>query len=141
MNKLLISGHLGDDPWVNDAENYVSLSVAMRAEKYEDGEVVEDTVWVSAYFIGEGVTKTIDKHFRKGSGIELVGEIENHEYENKNGDTVKTWRMKCRDFGFPPGKGDGDSSKSSKKKTATKKKAKKKTAKKAAAKKSEDKPF
>ncbi len=52
----------------------------------------------------------IDKFFRKGSEIMVVGEGQIHSYEDKNGNKRKSYSVVVQDFDFCGSKKDSSSS-------------------------------
>ena len=80
MNCVAVSGRLGADPELKAAQSgtyWMSFSLAVNAGK-------DKTVWLDCKAFGK-TAELIANHFKKGEGIELAGEFDVEEWEDKNG--------------------------------------------------------
>lgn len=108
MNKHIIHGRLTRDPELtprknSDSKDRVNFTVATD-RRYGDEADFFDCV-----LFGGGAA-VIDKFFRKGSEIMVVGEGQIHSYEDKNGNKRKSYSVVVQDFDFCGSKKDsGDS--------------------------------
>lgn len=109
VNIQIIEGYLGKDPesrTVGDT-TVCTISVA-TSEKWKDkkGEKQEKTEWFEVNFWGKDA-ENIQKFFKKGSGIFVMGRTETRTYDDKEG--VKRYRTSVRAerWTFPSGGGGG----------------------------------
>ena len=93
-------GNLGQDIEVRHTTNSVvaNTSIAVRTG-FGDREI---TTWWRLAFWGKQA-EVVAKHFQKGDGIIVFGEVYIREYEAKDGTTGKSAEMNVRDFAFSPG--------------------------------------
>lgn len=108
MNKHMIHGRLCRDPELtprtnSDGKDRVNFTVATD-RRYGDEADFFDCV-----LFGGGAA-VIDKFFRKGSEIMVVGEGQIHSYEDKNGNKRKSYSIVVQDFDFCGSKKDNSDS-------------------------------
>lgn len=90
MNKVILLGNLTRDPEIrySQGEKQIAVarfSIAVNRRFANDGETNADFLNCTAF----GKTaEFIEKYFRQGSRMSLVGRIENNNYTNKNGEKV-----------------------------------------------------
>ena len=113
MNKVCLVGRLTKDPVVNyttgeNATAIARLTVAVdRRMKNANGEYEADFPSVVAF----GKTaEFIEKYFKKGMRIGLVGRIQTGSYTNKDGVKVYTTDVIAEDVEFVESKGSNDTS-------------------------------
>lgn len=81
VNKAIIKGRLGTDP--ENRSGVVNLSIATDdGYKDKDGNKVEVTNWHRATAFGK-LAEVIEKWFKKGDEIFIVGRIQYREHEGK----------------------------------------------------------
>lgn len=111
MNKVIISGNLVRDPETryNGGENsgvMTRFSVAcQRRFKNADGVYDADFPNVVAW---NKTAEFVDKFFKKGDRIEVVGELRTGSYTNKDGVKVYTTDVWASEVGFGGGKSSGN---------------------------------
>lgn len=97
LNKITIHGYFGRDPELTDGEGQkgpykkVSFSVGVSRD-YGDS-----TDWFRCVMYGKRA-EVIDKFFRKGSEIIVVGRMES--YKPKDDPNRNAWVLKVEDFDF-----------------------------------------
>ena len=90
MNKVILLGNLTRDPEIrySQGEKQIAVarfSIAVNRRFANDGETNADFLNCTAF----GKTaEFVEKYFRQGSRMSLVGRIENNNYTNKNGEKV-----------------------------------------------------
>ena len=88
VNKVIIVGHLGNDPEIRALEGGVQLariSVA-TTESYTDknsGERISNTEW-HRVVMWRGLAGVAEKYLRKGSLVYIEGRLKTRSYEDEN---------------------------------------------------------
>lgn len=106
MNSVAITGRLGQDPEVRYTQNgkaVASFSLAIQQTK-------EITHWVQCE-AWEATAEFVNKYFRKGDGIEIVGGLKEETWQDKNGGGKRSKLIvRVGQANFPQGKaaGNGD---------------------------------
>jgi len=93
LNSVNFTGYLGGDPrchTFDDGARVANLSLAVSRQKKQDGEWVDDTVWVdvkvSAYADRTGAVDAIENFLFKGSFVAVTGELaQPREWESESG--------------------------------------------------------
>ena len=103
MNKIVISGYLGQDPEMKTLDNGMekcrfTVGVSRRVKK----DAPKKTDWFNCDAWG-ATGAFVQKWFRKGSGITVIGRMESSKSE-KDGKIY--WSLNADDVEFPPAKGD-----------------------------------
>ena len=92
MNKWIAMGRFTGDPEIRtygDNKTLAGFSLAVNRRFKRDGEPEADFFNCTAF---GGVASVIEKYMRKGTKVVVEGEIQNNNYEDKNG--VKHYAMK-----------------------------------------------
>ena len=88
MNKFLCIGRLTRDPEVRMGESTVArFSIAVDRKFKRDGEPTAD--FINCVAFGK-TAEFIEKYFRKGMKMALVGRLQTGSYTNKDGQKVYT---------------------------------------------------
>ena len=95
LNSVSFTGYLGGDPRIHtfdDGSMVANLSLAVSRSKKQDGEFVDDTIWVdvkvNAYADRTGAVEAIETYLRKGSFVCVSGQLaQPREWEDKEGNT------------------------------------------------------
>jgi single-strand DNA-binding protein len=102
MNLVCLKGNLGSDPEVKsfDWGKVAKFSLA-TSETYKNkaGEKVTDTTWHNIVFKGS-VCDAIEKYFKKGDQILVMGKIVTRTYKDKNQVDHWTTEIVCDKFEF-----------------------------------------
>jgi len=86
VNKVILLGHVGQDPEVKTFENdnqvaNLTLATTERGYTKKDGSKVEDkTEWHNLVVWG-GLSKVVSSYVKKGTQIYIEGKIRTREYE------------------------------------------------------------
>lgn len=89
VNKVMMVGHLGNDPelrYTQSGQPMASFRIATnRRYKDRDGEYVEDTQWHRIKIFGK-LAEICEKYLEKGRQVFVEGRLEHYQYE-KDGQT------------------------------------------------------
>lgn len=102
MNKVILLGNLTRDPEIrySQGEKQMAIarfSLAVNRRFAKDGETSADFLNCTAF----GKTaEFVEKYFRQGSRMSLVGRIENNNYTNKNGEKVYSVQIMVEEVEF-----------------------------------------
>ena len=106
MNKIVITGYLGQDPELQTLSNGMekcrfTVGVSRRVKK----DAPKKTDWFNCDAWG-ATGAFINKWFKKGSGITVSGRMESSQSE-KDGQKRTYWAINVDDVEFPMGGGTG----------------------------------
>lgn len=108
MNLITIHGRLTRDPetkFFDGDKSVCNISVAVdRAFRDKEGKSVSD--FFNCFSFNKQA-EIIDKYFKKGDGITIVGEMQNNKYIDKDGNNRDKWQIKIDRFDFELSKKDG----------------------------------
>ena len=102
MNKVILLGNLTRDPEIRYSQGEKQMavarfSIAVNRRFANDGETNADFFNCTAF----GKTaEFVEKYFRQGSRMSLVGRIENNNYTNKNGEKVYSVQIMVEEVEF-----------------------------------------
>ena len=91
MNKVVLSGRVGQDPKITDFENggkvaQFSLATTERGYKTKEGrEIPDETTWHNIVVRKTGLAKVCADYVRKGTPLLLEGRIRNRQYTDSQG--------------------------------------------------------
>ena len=111
MNKLILLGNLTRDPEIRYAQGsntaIARFSIAVNRRYKKEGETDSDFFNCTAF----GKTaEFVDKYFKKGSRMSLIGRVQNDNYTNKNGEKVYSVQVIAEEIEFAERKGSGNQS-------------------------------
>lgn len=102
MNKAILTGRLTHSPehrTTNAGTSVVSFSLAVRRTfKNASGEYDTDFINCVAW---KQSAEIIAKHFNKGDGITVFGEIRTRSYTDKDGNSRNAVEVLVNEFEFP----------------------------------------
>ena len=87
MQKVIITGNLGQDPVVKSFDNggkvaNFSVGVTERGFKTKDGKEIPDhTEWFRCVVKQNGLCGVIEQYVKKGNRVGVVGKMRTREYE------------------------------------------------------------
>ena len=90
VNKVIIIGHLGQDPEVRSFQNggkVCNLRIA-TSETWKDkqtGERKQRTEWHSVAIMSEPVVRIAEQYLRKGSKVYIEGQLETRKWQDQSG--------------------------------------------------------
>ena len=124
MNRIIISGFLGNDPDIRYAQNtgtaIARFDVAVRRRFAKEGET--DTDWFPCVCFA-GKAEFCEKYLRKGSKVIIEGEMHNDDYE-KDGVKHYTNKVIIDNIEFGDSKKGSDTGQQEEPKQETKKETK-----------------
>lgn len=91
LNKVMIIGHLGQDPKIINTSNGAKLATfnIATSESWKDkntGEKKEITEWHNIVITSSSLAKIAEKYLTKGSKVYIDGKLKTRSYEDKSGD-------------------------------------------------------
>ena len=110
MNKVILLGRLTKDPEVKyttgaNATATARFSIAVN-RKFKNAEGNYEADFINCVSFGK-TAEFIEKYFKKGSQMALVGRIQTGSYTNKDGQKVYTTDVVVEEVEFAGGKADG----------------------------------
>jgi len=109
VNKVILIGHLGQDPELRHTGSgtaVCNLSLATDESYTKDsGERVERTEWHRIVAWGR-LAETCEQYLEKGRQVYVEGSLQTREWEDNDGNTRRTTEVKARTVQFLSG---GDS--------------------------------
>lgn len=102
MNKVILLGNLTRDPEIRYSQGEKQMAVArfslaVNRRFAKDGETNADFLNCTAF----GKTaEFVEKYFRQGNRMGIVGRIENNNYTNKNGEKVYSVQIMVEEVEF-----------------------------------------
>lgn len=109
VNKVILIGNLGADPEIRNLPSGASVANFNMAtsESYtnKNGEKVTQTEWhrVECW---EGLAKIAEQYLRKGSSVYIEGKIRTEEWQDKDGNTRYTTRIRAQNMTMLGGRPD-----------------------------------
>lgn len=106
MNKVILSGNLGQDPELRQIgdKNVTSFSLATtKRYKTKTGEKAKKTEWHNVKAWGKK-GEVINQYLKKGSSVLIEGELQYEKWEDKNGNKRQRATVVLNDFEFIGGK-------------------------------------
>lgn len=112
MNKWIGMGRITKDIELQTGKTgseYCKFTVAIDREKDKNGDKKTDFVDCTAF----GKTAAfVQKYFKKGDGIIVLGRFESDKYTGKDGINRTNWSVNVREVYFPASKGKSEQSNS-----------------------------
>lgn len=107
MNNISIVGRLTKDVGLETTPNgvdYARFNVAVQSEfKTADGEKKADFFPCIAW---RENAKNIQKYFKKGYPIGIIGSMNSRSYQKEDGSTQNIWELNVKSFSFVGGSND-----------------------------------
>jgi single-strand DNA-binding protein len=106
MNSLTITGNLGKDcetRFLADGTAIASFSVADSMGKDKP------SIWWNCSLFGKR-GEALAQYLTKGQTVTVIGTVTEREYQNKDGQTVKTMDVRVQDVALQGGKRDSQQS-------------------------------
>jgi single-strand DNA-binding protein len=89
VNKVILIGHLGNDPKVRtkpNGEKIASFSMATSKRwREKDGEQKQRTQWHNVAVLGSALSGIVEQYLRKGHAVYVEGEIASRAYQDRDG--------------------------------------------------------
>ena len=108
MNKWIGMGRITKDielQTTKTGSEYCKFTVAIDREKDKNGDKKTDFVDCTAW---NKTAAFVQKYFRKGDGIIVLGRFESDKYTGKDGISRTNWSVNVREVYFPASKGKSE---------------------------------
>ncbi len=108
MNKWIGMGRITKDIELQTAKTgseYCKFTIAVDREKDKNGDKKTDFVDCTAW---NKTAAFVQKYFKKGDGIIVIGRFESDKYTGKDGMTRTNWSVNVREVYFPASKGKSE---------------------------------
>lgn len=95
---VVLAGNLGKDPEKRKTANddkFVTFSMAVHLEGHQ-----KDATWFDVAVFNERPAKFVAEHVKKGSSVIVSGRLRPNEYDNKDGQKVKTFSVVADEVNF-----------------------------------------
>jgi len=104
MNKIIITGHLGQDPELKnigagEGVDLCTFSVAQTEHYMKDGEKKSVTTWFKVDIFGKKAV-SCEKYLTKGSHVLVEGKMQNDKVEVEGEQTRSYWKLKAFNVEF-----------------------------------------
>ncbi len=98
VNKVILLGNLGQDPEVRflpSGTKVANISIA-TTESYtnKEGQRVDQTEWHRVE-LWDGLAGIAEQFLKKGSQVYIEGKIRSEEYQDKNGNTARSYKIRA----------------------------------------------
>ncbi|CAM4165606.1 single-stranded DNA-binding protein [Cytophagaceae bacterium 50C-KIRBA] len=109
VNKVILLGNLGGDPEVRALPSGIkvaNINIA-TSESYpgKDGQRVEQTEWHRVE-LWDNLANIAEQYLRKGNQVYIEGKIRSEEWQDKNGATVRGYRIRATSINLIGGRND-----------------------------------
>lgn len=109
VNKVILIGNLGADPEVRHFEggNVVANFNIATSETYtKNGEKVTQTEW-HRIEVWESLARVAEQYLKKGNTVYIEGKIRTESWQDKDGNTRYTTKIRANSLTMLGGKGGG----------------------------------
>lgn len=111
INKVILIGHLGQDPEVKympsgSAVANVSIATAEQWKDKNTGEKQEKTEWHRVIFFAR-LAEIVGEYLRKGSQVYVEGRLQTRKWQDKSGQDRYTTEIIATEMQMLGGKGQG----------------------------------
>jgi single-strand DNA-binding protein len=98
VNKVILIGHLGKDPILQDLGSGIkkatfSLATTESLPK-SDGTKIEHTEWHNI-IVWRGLAEVAEKYLRKGHQVYIEGRLRSRQYDDKDGNKHYITEIQC----------------------------------------------
>ncbi len=98
VNKVILLGNLGQDPEVRflpSGAKVANISIA-TSESYtnKEGQRVDQTEWHRVE-LWDGLASIAEQYLKKGNQVYIEGKIRSEEYQDKNGNTARSYKIRA----------------------------------------------
>lgn len=120
VNKVILLGNLGQDPEVRflpSGTKVANISIA-TSESYtnKEGQRVDQTEWHRVE-LWDGLASIAEQYLKKGNQVYIEGKIRTEEYQDKSGNTARSYKIRATSLNLIGGR-EGNTSTESKEKPA-----------------------
>lgn len=99
MNKVALIGRLTRDPDVRYTQGGESMAIARFTLAVNRRTKKKDADFISCVAFGKS-GEFVEKYFRKGVKVAVIGRIQTGSYDNKDGHKVYTTDVVCEELDF-----------------------------------------
>ena len=104
VNKVILIGHLGNDPVLNklnsgDSATSFSLATSEKYPNKQTGELIENTIWFNCEAYGK-TADVIAQYVKKGHKLYVEGKLVENNYTDKSGASFKGFKVRISGFDF-----------------------------------------
>lgn len=104
VNKVILIGHLGNDPVLNkltsgDSATSFSLATSEKYPNKQTGEMIENTIWFNCEAFGKPAD-VIAQYVKKGHKLYVEGKLVENNYTDKSGVVTKGYKVRISGFDF-----------------------------------------
>lgn len=98
VNKVILLGNLGQDPEIRflpSGTKVANISIA-TTESYtnKEGQRVDQTEWHRVE-LWDGLAGIAEQYLKKGNQVYIEGKIRSEEYQDKNGNTARSYKIRA----------------------------------------------
>lgn len=109
INKVILVGHLGQDPEVKympsgGAVANVSIATSDQWKDKQSGEMKDRTEWHRVVFFNR-TAEVVGEYLKKGSQVYIEGRLQTRKWQNKEGQDMYTTEIVASDMQMLGGKG------------------------------------
>ncbi len=111
VNKVILVGNLGADPEIRNlpsGSSVANFNIA-TSESYtnKNGEKVTQTEW-HRIECWEGLAKVAEQYLKKGNSVYIEGKIRTEEWQDKEGNTRYTTKIRAQNMTMLGGRNDNN---------------------------------
>jgi single-strand DNA-binding protein len=111
VNKVILVGNLGADPEIRNlpsGSSVANFNIA-TSESYtnKQGEKVTQTEW-HRIECWEGLAKVAEQYLKKGNSVYIEGKIRTEEWQDKEGNTRYTTKIRAQNMTMLGGRNDSN---------------------------------
>lgn len=110
VNKVILIGNLGADPEIRNLPSGTSVANfnIATSESYtnKNGERITQTEW-HRIECWEGLAKVAEQYLRKGNPVYIEGKLRTEEWQDKEGNTRYTTKIRALNMTMLGGRNDG----------------------------------
>lgn len=111
VNKVILVGNLGADPEIRNlpsGSSVANFNIA-TSESYtnKNGEKVTQTEW-HRIECWEGLAKVAEQYLKKGNSVYIEGKIRTEEWQDKDGNTRYTTKIRAQNMTMLGGRNDSN---------------------------------
>lgn len=110
VNKVILIGNLGADPEIRNLASGTSVANFNMATSEvftnKNGERVTQTEW-HRIECWEGLARVAEQYLKKGSSVYIEGKLRTEEWQDKEGNTRYTTKIRALNMNLLGGRSDG----------------------------------
>lgn len=112
INKVILVGHLGQDPEIKYMPSggsvaNVSIATSDQWKDKESGEMKERTEWHRVVFFNR-LAEIVGEYLRKGSQVYVEGRLQTRKWQDQNGNDRYTTEIVASEMQMLGGRGDNN---------------------------------